>query len=88
MNEIKQTFDYSQFDELTAHKLKKAEKEINENRLKIGKAIYKTGLLIAIENEFLPIVRAGVKKLGLQNIDFQEILICVGIFLESETYGK
>lgn len=81
-------FDYSQLDEFTKHKLKKATKEINRFRSDLGKSIYEIAKIKKPNAEYYQKVIIGMVEIGIPKEELEEVLLCVGMYLERELYGN
>jgi len=75
-------FDYSQVDELTAKRLKRYEKEINEQFKKLGYAAYNLGVLkLGKETSFMDRVNMAADEL---EFDREVIIQSIAIYLDGE----
>ena len=79
---LKNEFDYSQVDELTAKRLKGYEKEINEQFKRLGYAAYNLGILkLGKESNFMDRVNVAADEL---NFDRETIIQSIAAYLDGE----
>lgn len=72
-----------ELNELDEKRLKKIANEIMEERKNIGYAIYETGLLKAKNEDLLERTFIAIEELNLQEFSYQEIFICLSLYLEA-----